>query len=260
MTLDWSTLTLQTINFAVLVFLLNRFLYRPVLRMIDARKADVERQYEAAVATREKARVHLAEIEAKQASIAGEREAALKAAAAQAQEAASALTAKAERESQALIEEARKTIAAEREHALDEARAAALDLGSEFARRLLAEVPAPLHMEEWIEPFRAEAWIERIEHYLNALPKPEAESLARQLANGSVLTVITASPLPPQTAEMWRDRLRRTLGGDIAIAFGADPNLIAGAELHFPAAVLRFSWQSALAAMRSEVSNHADTR
>ena len=34
MRFDWWTLALQTVNFAVLVWLLHRFLYRPVLRMI----------------------------------------------------------------------------------------------------------------------------------------------------------------------------------------------------------------------------------
>ena len=39
MGLDWTTLALQLVNFAILVWLLQRFLYRPVLRVIDARRA-----------------------------------------------------------------------------------------------------------------------------------------------------------------------------------------------------------------------------
>ncbi|PPC85052.1 MAG: ATPase, partial [Methylocystis sp.] len=45
MRFDWWTLGLQTVNFAVLVWLLHRLLYRPVLRMIDARRAEMEKQY-----------------------------------------------------------------------------------------------------------------------------------------------------------------------------------------------------------------------
>jgi F-type H+-transporting ATPase subunit b len=41
MALDGWTIALQTVNFAILVWLLHRFLYRPVLRVIDARKAEV---------------------------------------------------------------------------------------------------------------------------------------------------------------------------------------------------------------------------
>jgi hypothetical protein len=39
MRFDWAALGLQTIDFAVLVWLLQRFLYKLVQRMIDARKA-----------------------------------------------------------------------------------------------------------------------------------------------------------------------------------------------------------------------------
>jgi F-type H+-transporting ATPase subunit b len=246
---DWWTLALQTVNFAILVWLLHRFLYKPMLRMIDARKAAVQKQYDEAKVVEDKAKADLAKIEAERAGIAAEREAALKATAAQAQGAAETRRAQAEREAQALLEAARKSLTTEREHALAELRRSALDLGAEFARRLLAEVPAQL---------RAEAWIERIEQHLKALPKTELDTLIRQFTDGSALTVVTASPLPPETADTWRARLRRPLGDGITITFVVDPDLIAGAELHFPTAILRFSWQSALVAMRSEIGAHAD--
>jgi hypothetical protein len=70
---DWSTLALQTVNFAVLVWLLHRFLYRPVLRMVDARRAEIEKQYDSARATEAQARERLAAIEGERAGIANER-------------------------------------------------------------------------------------------------------------------------------------------------------------------------------------------
>jgi F-type H+-transporting ATPase subunit b len=249
MHLDWWTIALQTINFAILVWLLNRFLYKPVLRVIDTRKAEVCRQYDEAKAVEDKAKAHLAAIEAERAGISVERETVLRTAAAAAEEAAESRRSRAERESQALLDGARKTLAAEREGALEQARSVALDLGAEFARRLLAEVPMQA---------RAEAWMERIEQSLKALPKTELDELTGQLKDGRTLTVVTASPLPPATADAWRNRLGRPLGNGIAIAFEVNPDLIGGAELHFPAAVLRFSWQSALAALRSEIDVHAN--
>ncbi len=120
----------------------------------------------------------------------------------------------------------------------------ALDLGGEFAGRFLAEVPMPL---------RAEAWLERIEHYLEALPKAEREALVRQFADGSTLTVVTAAALSPEISETWRSRLRQCLGAGITIGFDVDPELVAGTEMHFPSAILRFSWRNALAAMRKEI-------
>jgi len=251
MRLDWWTLGLQTVNFAILIWLLHRFLYKPVLRMIDARKAEIERQYADARATDQRAKAQLAAAEAERAGSAAEREAGLKAAGAQAQELIEAHRARAERAAQALLDGARKTVAAERSRALEEARRMALDLGAEFARRLLAEVPMQL---------RAEAWIERIERHIDELAAAERDALRRQLADGSALTVVTAAPLAGSVADTWRERLRHRLGEGIDITFEVSPPLIAGAELHFPTAVLRFSWQSALEAARAELGAHADAR
>ncbi|MGO9483565.1 MAG: F0F1 ATP synthase subunit delta [Rhodomicrobium sp.] len=249
MHLDLWTIALQTVNFVILAALLYRFLYQPVLGMIQARQAEVRRQYDDAKEMEEKARANLEAIASAREGIAAEREAALKAAAAQARETAEARLADARREAQALLDGVRNTLSSERERALDEARRAALDLGAEFARRLLAETPVQL---------RGEAWIERIEQHLSALPKPELDALVKQLANDHALTVQIAVPLPASAAETWKTRLRRSLGDGIAISFEVNPELLAGAELHFPDAILRLSWQSELTSLRSEIEAHGN--
>lgn len=246
MHIDGWTLLLQTVNFTVLVWLLQRFLYRPILRLIDARKLEVQRQFEAAKAVAEQAKAQLAAAQSANASLAAQREASVSAAAAQAQEAARVVHAQAEREARALVDSARASVLAERERLLEEARRVALDLGAEYARRLLAEVPIAL---------RAEAWIERIEQHLKALASSQLESLARDLQNGGAVTVITASALPGAAQDDWSRRLSAILGQG-RIVFEVNPELVAGAELRFPTAVLSFSWQSALAALRSQVSGN----
>ena len=50
MEIDWWTLAIQTVNFLVVVWLLSRFLYRPVRRMIEAREADDRKAAEDAAA------------------------------------------------------------------------------------------------------------------------------------------------------------------------------------------------------------------
>jgi len=243
MRFDWQTLALQVANFAILVWLLHRFLYKPVLRLIDKRRSEVRQSYDAADAAAAQAKEALAKLQAERAAIAGERDAALQAAAAQAEAAARQRVRRAEEEAEALLAGARKTLAAEREQARVEIRRAALDLGADVARRLLAEVP---------EQLRAEAWLERIEQHLASLPAPELSTLAGDL------TVVTSAPLQAETAEAWRARLQHQLGGSASIRFAADPGLVAGAELHFPTAVLRFTWQSVLADIRSGLEANAD--
>ncbi|MBS0579651.1 MAG: ATP synthase F0 subunit B [Proteobacteria bacterium] len=249
MHLDWWTLGLQTLNFGVLVWLLHRFLYRPVQQLVAARKAEIQRQYADAKAAEENASTQVAAVEAERAGISAEREATLKAARAQGEKMAAERRAQSERDAQNLLDSTRKTLAAERQQALADAQRLALGLGAQFAQQLLTSVPMSL---------RGEAWIGRIEQYLKDLAPSERDALARQLAAGEALTVVTAAPLPAAAAENWHDRLRALLGNSIIVAFEVKPELVAGAELRFPTALLQFSWESALASMRSEVSSHAD--
>jgi len=249
MHLDWWTLALQTVNFAVLVWLLHRFLYRPVLRLVETRLVEVQRQYADAKAAEEKANAQLAAVEAERAGIAAEREATLKAAATQIREMTAAGRAQGGREAEALLESGRKTLAEERQQALAAAQQLALELGAQFAQQLLAEVPVAL---------RAEASIGRIEQFLKGLAPAERDALARQLDGGDPLIVVTAAPLPSTIADAWRGRLRTLLGNTTTVDFQVRPELIAGTELRFPTAELRFSWESALATMRSEVTARAD--
>ena len=251
MRIDWWTLVLQAVNFAILVWLLQRFLYKPVLRLIDRRRAEIDKQYQDAREAEAREKAAEAKAEASRAAIDAERSAILELARKEAERAAKARLARAEQEAAAAREAAQKTLAKERDEALAEAQRVALDLGAEMARRLIDEVPIAL---------RAEAWLERIDRHLAQMAKPDLDALVRQAANGSALTVVTASPLPADTAAAWEARLRQKLGGVLPIVFAVDPKLIAGAELHFPNAILRLSWQDALASLRAEIVPHANAR
>ncbi len=241
---DWSTFALQTVNFAILVWLLHRFLYKPVLGLVDARRAEIEKQFAEVHEAEAHVEAERAAVAAERNGIAGERAAAIKDAIARAEQEAASRREQADREAAELLADARKGLNHERARALTEAQREALDLGAQIAGRLLAQVPMVL---------RAEAWIERIEHYLADLPTAQVDALRRQLANGVALKVVTAAALPADVIELWSARLRRSFGSDIAVEYGVDAGLIAGAELHFPNAILRFSWQTALDAMRAEI-------
>ena len=63
MRIDWTTLALQTINVLVLVWLLARFLFRPVTTIIAERRAAAEKLLADAAAQRAHAQTDAAEIE-----------------------------------------------------------------------------------------------------------------------------------------------------------------------------------------------------
>ena len=247
MTFDWWTFALQVVNFAILVWLLNRFLYKPVLRAIDARRAEADAALDQAAKREADAKAQLAAIEETRKGIAAERAAALDAAAKEADKIAAARRAEGERDAAALIDNARKAIASERTEALSELRGQALSLGLDVARKLLDELPPAS---------RAEAWLEKIESYLAALKPEERDELRRGLANGAGLKVVTACALPATEEAEWRAQLASTFGGDVALTFETDPALIAGAELHFPTAVLQLSWRNALKELQTGMTGH----
>lgn len=55
MSVDWITVLAQIVNFLVLVWLLKRYLYRPILNGIDAREAEIAERMVAATRAEEKA-------------------------------------------------------------------------------------------------------------------------------------------------------------------------------------------------------------
>jgi F0F1-type ATP synthase delta subunit len=116
---------------------------------------------------------------------------------------------------------------------------------------LLAEVPTAL---------RAEAWLERVEQHLAGLAPAERDEIANGLDGDGRLRVVTALSLPEPVITEWRARLHHALGDRAVIAFDVDPALVAGTELYFPNAILRFSWRSALASIRAEIEGHDNAR
>ena len=55
MELDWTTFFLEILNFLVLVWLLKRFLYKPVLDAIAQRKLEIEKRAADSQAIRQEA-------------------------------------------------------------------------------------------------------------------------------------------------------------------------------------------------------------
>jgi len=100
---------------------------------------------------------------------------------------------------------------------------------------------------------RAEGWLERIEAYLADLSPDARAELAGPSTGAWTLRVVTAAALPPPVRTEWKKRLGQALGDGANFDFDTDESLIAGAELHFPNAILRFSWRDALSSIRDDI-------
>jgi F-type H+-transporting ATPase subunit b len=250
MNFDWWTFALQAANFLILVWLLQRFLFKPVKAIITRRKEQISRTLTEALAEKESAERLRQEIEAKRSHIDAERQKMI-------DEARAQLSA----ERQKMIEETRGEVEKIRDQSLkrlDEERAAASNelfertvaLATNLAERLLRELDVP-SIEQ---PF-----LGRVVDYLDRLPAEERAKLISQSNAGAIL-VKTAHPLGLQEQSQWHEQLAKWLGPDLSINFSAEPTLIAGVEVTFPHAILRFNWRDSLAVALKELRTNGQSR
>ena len=244
MHIDGWTLALQTGNFLILVWLLQRFLYKPVIAVIAKRQAEIATLMQDAAGAKAGAEKLAQDLRDKEAAIAAERERALQSAQAAAEAERVARLQQAQREAATITETARRALDRERAEAADEIRDTAASLGVEIARQLLKGSAA----DGMVTPF-----LERVCDSIGRLSPAERQRLAAELTGAHRLRVVSAAPLPAAEAEHCAKRLRELLRPDIEIEFADDAALLAGVELHFPHTILRDTWRDALAQARERL-------
>lgn len=238
MRIDWWTLGLQAINFLVLVWLLWRFLYRPVKAVIEKRKELTERAFAEADTRKDAAEAARQRFEEAQAELARERQDMLKKIHEEQQAERREILEEAKREADKLLESTREAIAEERESALREMRGEVAALAVELASGLLEKAGTNA---------AADVFLDGLEQRLRKLPAEERERLRKDLEpDDARLTVVTAAPLTPSKQDVWREMLNTSLEQKHRIDFTTDPAILGGAELRFPHAVLKFTWADQL--------------
>lgn len=242
---DPWTLGLQVANFLVLVWLLHRFLYRPVLGIIAARKAATDKLIADARAEKKAAEDLKQSLESQRAAMAQERDAALKAAGEAADAEGKAVLAKARADAETLRSEAKKTFERERTQLVRTVGRDAALLAASIARRLLKEAPA-VSVQEGL--------LDLVCDDVKALPANSKKRIAERVAaDKKVLEVVTATPLDKRTATRFGESLSAALGAPATPKFRVDKSLIAGVEVHFPFTILRRSWSEDLKRIEAEL-------
>jgi F-type H+-transporting ATPase subunit b len=153
---DVFKLAFQIVNFLILLFLLNRFLFKPVLRRIDERNSQLSQGLEDAAAAARDRELARAEREAALAEARKESEALVARAAKTAEATSAEILATARASAEQLTERAREEIAAEKERALAEIRGEVADLALDAAGKLVgSEMDSPTQ-RRLVEQFLAE--------------------------------------------------------------------------------------------------------
>lgn len=244
MSIDWWTLALQAINVLVLLFILSRFLFRPVVAMMAERQAAATRDLDAARAARQAAAAEEAKAAAETAVIASTRKEKLEAAAAEAEAQRQALLAAARTEAEAARAAAQADIARTRQAAAQEDADRASRLAVDIAARLLARLPAEAQVSAFIDDLAAG---------VAALPEASRASLA---ADDGPLRLKAPRALAADEQRALEDKLAAVLGRKVALAVEVDPALIAGLELDAPHVAVRNTFRADLDRILKELTRH----
>jgi F-type H+-transporting ATPase subunit b len=244
MTHLWTT-GFQVVNFLLLLFLLRRYLWKPVRATIERRKKEIDDDAEALKARDAADDARRAADRATAEAMDHERARVL---------AAAAVALATDREK--VLADARAVTDAERRAAreeLDHERIAAgkdladatLGVALRLAERLLGEVRGAAITG---------AFLDRIYEHLDGLPPAELAALRAEIGASPTIVVATAPALDDAAKAAVRARLAEPFGAAVKTDFIVDDALIAGAELRFPHARLGHSFQHSLAAARRALS------
>jgi F-type H+-transporting ATPase subunit b len=242
MNFSWWTFALQAANFLILVWLLQRFLFKPVRGIVARRREEISRAVTEASAERDTAEQLKQEMQAQRSRIDAERQTLLEQQSVQLSAQRQAIVEQARVEAEKVKAQALAQLDQERATARGELFEQSVQLATELAERLLREVALP----SLDYPFLA-----RVLDYLDRIPAAARSNLLAELGSNSLI-VTTAHPIAVDEQNEWRDRLAKRIGAN-NVKFEADPVLIAGATVEFAHSILRFNWRDSLATAKRKL-------
>jgi len=223
MLLDWFTIGAQAVNFLILVWLMKRFLYKPILNALDSREKLIAKELADADAKKSEAEKERDEFQKKSAEFDQQRAALLTKAADEAKA-----------EGLRLLEEARKAADALRARRQESLANDARNLNQAISRLTQKEVFAITRkvLSDLATVSLEERMGEVFDRRLRALNDQGKQVLGAALKKNSGPAVIRSTfDLPaPQRAAI-QNALNETFSADIQLRFETTPDLVSGIEL-----------------------------
>ncbi len=244
MRIDWWTLALQTVNVLILIWILGRYFFRPIMDIVAKRQQEANNLLKDAARDRSEAVNTRGAADKALANVAGRREELIAAAHAEAEAEKQSLLAQTSQEIAKLRTEAKTAIVHDRAAAEAQIIARASDLSVEIARRLLARFP---------HRFLLDAFLEEICAKVCSLPTEARDSFVGAAKTGRQIEIVTAAPLSADETQNVRAALNSEFGGELPVVFRSEPAIIAGIEIHGPTTIIRNSWAADLDRIRQEL-------
>jgi len=230
MSIDWLTVAAQIVNFLVLVWLLKRFLYRPILDGIDAREKEIAERMGEAAQIRAAAEAVEADYKAQVDLLRAGREGAL-------EEARKA----AEAERDALLAEARERLLREQaeraEQRAEEARRYRADLHRDGAKALLSLTRKAL------KDLADESLEARIVAHASGRLSAMADDLRKAAGESLQAVAMTHEPLPDAARERLSAELAKLIPG-LTVTFRSEPAQAPGLTLRLGGAQVEWTVDS----------------
>ncbi len=223
MLIDWFTIVAQALNFLILMWLMKRFLYKPILHAIDAREKRIAKE--------------LADADTKQTEAEKEREGFQKRNEEfdhQRDELLSRAQDEVKTERQRLLDEARRATDALRAKRQDALKREQQSLIEEITRRTREEVFAIARktLTDLAGTSLEEGMSEVFTRRLRELNNEAKESLAQALKTSSDPVIVrSAFELPSEQRSAIQHALNATFSAEIQVRFETAPNVISGIEL-----------------------------
>lgn len=218
MSIDWLTVGAQVVNFLVLVYLLQHFLYGPVVNAMDRRERRIAEEMSEAEEREAAADREAARFREMQRALDEERAKRLEAAEREAEERRQALLEEAREEVRRAREQWRSELARERDELERSLRHAAAEAVASISRRVLAEL--------------ADADLEArmVDRFLQRLDGMD-EATRTGLQGADELTVRTAFEPGPEVAERLREGIGERLGRTTRLDFQRAEAVVCGIEV-----------------------------
>lgn len=244
MHIDWWTLALQTINLLVLVWILSRFLFRPIADIIRQRQAAADELLEKGEAQRRQAEEEEKRAEAAQKAAEKARGSVLQDAGREAESEKAQILADARKQADELRAAAEAEIERQRKAGQEKIADQAGALAIEIAAKLFTRLP---------DSAKIDGFVQGLAEAVGKLPEQARSEIG---AEGAPLTVLAARDMSDDEIVSCRDALSGALGRNVSITAKADPALIAGLEIEMPHAAVRNSFRADLERIAAELADH----
>jgi F-type H+-transporting ATPase subunit b len=247
MLIDWFTVGAQALNFLILVWLLKRFLYKPILDAIDARETRIAAELADAEAKKTEARRERDEFQKKNEAFDVQRAALL-----------SQATDEANAERRRLLDEARKAAEALSAKRGETLRNEARNLNQAIRRKIQQEVFAIARkvLTDLATTSLEERLGEVFTRRLRGLDAKSRERLTEALKTAHEPAVVrSAFDLPAEQRAAIQDALNETVSAESPVSFEIAPDLVSGIELRTNGQKVAWSIADYLASLEKGVND-----